>query len=658
MELTHCLTAQRAPSLNKAIRPMRLHFSPGTPRRFIRQLFWVLSLTLAAAVHGTALPAPRTAAAAGQWVHGYAAFGEPKYPRGFDNFDYTNPQAPKGGTLYLRNPDPRTSFDKFNYFTLRGHAPGALALFMLEPLATLAGDETQTMYGLLAQEMRIAPDKSSITFRLHPQARFYNGDPVTTADVLYSFQSQSGKYASPGYQAALGCVERATVLDERTIRFDLRDHTTDALFTVGGLRVFSRKWAVQADGQPKRFDEIVSEYPITSGPYTIAVADSGRRLELKRNPDYWAQNLGVRRGFYNFDRIVYRYYKDAAIAREAFKAGEFDIYKEYGARSWMRQHKGPKWDDGRIKKERFETQIGKGMQSFQLNLRRPLLQDARVRQALSYAYDFDTESNRYGLFKQAHSVYNNSEFAAVGLPGPGELQLLEPFRQVLPPEVFGPAYQGPTTGRDPQRLRRNLLRARALLEQAGWQLAQDGRLRNAQGEPLQLEYLTVGQPGRIANWQDNLEKLGITLTERVVDYALFNQRLQAYDFDVVMIVEGWFTLPDASSIRNGYGSQSADEKGGGNYRGVKSPLVDHLANVMAVATTLEQLRDASRALDRVVMWNHWQVPDLYGTSEMASYWDRFGMPTQRPQYFTIEYPDSDMIAWPISTWWLKPKATQ
>ncbi len=652
----HRLKAHGGSLLSITITPMLYRFTRAMPGLLIFLLLSVLGSVAAPASVALAGAASAITAPSPGWVHAYAAFGAPKYPRDFSHFDYCNPLAPQGGALYLRNPDRRSSFDKFNYFTTKGNAPAGILLFMLEPLATLAGDEALTMYGLLAQEMLIAPDKSSITFRLHPQARFYNGDPVTAADVLYSFESLSGKYASPSYQTAFAGVEHAVVLDERTIRFDLKDRSNDTIFSLGTvLRIFSPKWAPGADGKPRRFDEIVTDYPITSGPYTIAVADSGRRLELKRNPQYWAKNLGVRRGFFNFDRIVYRYYKDQAVGREAFKAGEFDIYKEYGARSWMRQHKGPKWDDGRIKKDLFETAVGQGLQSYQLNLRRPIFQDHRVREALDYTYDFDT-LNRYGLFKRTNSVYNNSEFAADGLPGIGELTLLEPYRKELPAEVFGPAFRAAKTNRDPKLLRRNLLIARGLLEQAGWKLAADGRLRNGKGEPFEIEYLNPGQPGRLTDWQANLEKLGITLKDRVVDFALYRRRLEEYDFDMITIVEGDFTLPDATGAAAGYGSKSADEKGNSNFRGVKSAAVDHIVTAMAAATTLEQLRDASRALDRVVMWNHWQVPDLYAADEKASYWDRFGTPAKRPLYFTIESPNSEMVAWPISTWWLKPGA--
>ncbi len=629
-----------------------------TASAFVGVLALVVACASALAVPAT--PSPAAPPALGPpppqgWVHAHAAFGAPKYPRDFKHFEYANPDAPKGGTLYLRNPDRRSSFDKFNSFTVKGNAPAGVVLLMHEPLAVLAGDEPMTMYGVLAQEMSIAPDKSSITFRLHPQAKFYNGDPVLAADVKYSFESLSGKHAAPTYQTAYAGVTRAVVLDERTIRFELKDRSNDMLFMVGALRIFSRKWAPGPDGQPKRFDEIVTEYPITSGPYTIASADSGRRIEFKRNPDYWAKDLPGRRGFYNFDRIVYRYYKDEAVATEAFKAGEFDIVKVYSARSWNRQHKGPKWDDGRISKQLFEVGTGQGLQSYMINLRRPIFQDIRVREALLYTYDFET-GNRYRLFKRANSVFNNSDFAAEGLPSPEELALLEPFRKELPQAVFGPAFVAPRTDSDPHALRRNLLKARALFEAAGWKLADDGRLRNAKGEPFEFEYLSPSEGARLADWERNLEKLGAKVKVRQVDFALYRRRLEQYDFDMVTIVEGDFTLPAPLDYLTAFGSKSADEPGNNNFRGVKSAAVDHILEAMQRAATIEELRIACRALDRVVMWNHWQVPELYFAAEMASYWNKFGMPATRPKHFTIDSALHETPAWPVVTWWIKDAA--
>ena len=317
-----------------------------------------------AAAASAASPTPQPA----PWAHAYAAYGEPKYPRGYSHFEYLDPAAPKGGTLYLANPDRRTSFDKYNYFTIKGNAPAGVAIFMVETLAFLAADETQTMYGLLAQEMLVAPDKSSITFRLHPAARFSDGTPVTTEDVKYSFDTLTGKFVSPSYNTAYAGVEKAVVLDARTIRFDLKERTSSQIFRLGGLAVFSHTWGRKPDGTYTRFDEVVNEIPLGSGAYTIARADSGRRIEFQRNPAYWARDLPVRRGMYNFDRIVYRYYQDEDISMEAFKAGEYDLLRVYSAPLWTRQLRGPKFDDGRIVKKFIPVGTGQGLQAYQINV--------------------------------------------------------------------------------------------------------------------------------------------------------------------------------------------------------------------------------------------------------------------------------------------------
>ena len=595
------------------------------------------------------------------WLHAYAAFGDPKYPRGFDHFEYMNPAAPKGGTLYLANPDRRTAFDKFNPFTVRGASPAGLEIFMLETLMTNSADEPMTMYGLLAEEMQVAVDKSWVSFRLNPRARFSNGDPVMAQDVKHSYDSLTSQYAAPSYQAGLGeGVKQLVVVDDRTVRFDLTDKSNAAIFRVSGLYVFSRKWGLKPDGSRVRFDELLNDIPLLSGAYTVVSHESGRRIEFKRNLDYWAKDLGVRRGFYNFDRIVYRYYKDEVVSTEAFKAGEYDIVKVYAARIWARQHVGPKWDDGRIVKTAFEAGNGEGLQAYEFNLRRPIFSDIRVRHAINLSYDFET-NNRYRRLKRSNSVFSNSEFAAEGLPSPGELKLLEPFRAELPKEVFGPPYVAPRNDTDANALRRNLLKARALLEEAGWKLAPDGVLRNAKGEPFVFEYLSpTGQDTdpRMNPWRRNLAKLGIQLPDRKVDYALFNRRLTEFDFDMVTIVEPAFTLPEVANYVDLYGSKAADTKGSGNFRGVKSKAADHVLEAMSAATTMDEFRDACRALDRIVMWSFWQVPELYSPYEDTSYWNKFGMPAVRPKYFQIDNSPTitPLLAWPLVGWWLKDPA--
>ena len=610
----------------------------------------------AAATAPASASAPAAAAApgTGTWSHAYASYGAtPRYPRGFTHFEYVNPDAPKGGTLQLQNPDRRSSFDKFNPYTIKGQSPAGLTTLMLESLAIRSGDEPGTIYGMVAEEMQVAPDKSAVTFRIHPKARFTNGDPVTAQDMKVVFETLTGKGVAPGVRVKLSGIERATVLDDRTIRFDLKDRTDDAIFSAAGLPVFSRKWVQNKDGSPKKFDEIVNEYPITTGPYTIGAVDAPRRIEFVRDPNYWARDLGVAKGQNNFDRIVYRYYQDNAIAMEAFKAGEFDFLMEYSARRWARLHQGAKWRDGRIVKEEFPNGFGMGFQSYVLNTRRPVLSDWRVRKAINLAFDFEA-INVYRQYKRTYSVFSNTDFAAKGMPGPGELALLEPFRHELPPEVFGPAWVPPRTDTAPNALRENLKQARKLLEEAGWKVGADGIARNAKGEPLEFEFLETGDaPGRAeAVFERNLAKVGIRLKHRLVDFSLFRKRMETFDFDMVMIKIGDFTLPEPAELKSQYGSANADVQGADNYRGVKSRAIDHVLEAMEKAQTMQELTDASRALDRLLIFGYYQVPDLYGGTNRVSRWDKFGIPKVIPKYYTIATP-SDWSQWAITGWWMK-----
>ena len=614
-----------------------------------RSLLLALALVwaLCAGVAWAAVPAVAPIQT-GRWEHAISAYGAPKYPAQFRNFDYVNPDAPKGGTLNLRNPDRRSSFDKFNPFTTRGSAPAGVAIFMFEPLAILSMDEPLAMYGVLAEQIFVAPDLSSVSFRLHPKARFNDGAPVTPQDVVYSLERVKSKEASPATQIAYADLARAVVVDPRTVRIELKTHTMDAVFAAGSLNVFSQRW-----GAGKKFDEVVLDPPIATGPYLIDKYELPSRIEFKRNPDYWGRDNPTRRGHFNFDRIRYRMYNDEAVAREAFKAGEFDIFKEYRASAWVRLHQGPKWRDGRIVKKAFQTGTGQGLQSMQLNQRRPLFQDIRVREALLLAWDFD-RYNQYRTFHHSYSVFNNSEFAAVGAPSGAELELLEPFRSELPARVFGPAFVPPDNLTGANALRQHLRQARDLLAQAGWKVAADGKLRNDKGEAFEFEYLEPGSPGRMIDFQRNLEKLGIVMKERIVDFALYRRRLEQYDFDLIVIVEGDFTLPSAADLSASYGSKSADEPGNGNFRGIKSRAVDRLIEAIGSASTMEQLRTAARALDRVVMWNFWQIPQVYVSEEQISYWNRFGIPSVQARYFVADsYPSSSSAPWPLWTWWNK-----
>ncbi|MFO1302447.1 MAG: extracellular solute-binding protein [Burkholderiales bacterium] len=590
----------------------------------------------------------------GAWTHAFVAFGGvPKYPRGFKNFEWVNPDAPKGGTLYLGNPDRRTSFDKFNPYTLKGSPPTGVVIHMFEGLAVRPADEPATVYGLVAEEMLVPPDRSSISFRIHPKARFNNGDPVLAADVKHSFDMLMSKGAAPAIRAALEGVDKVTVIDERTVRVDLKDRTDDMIFTVATSPVFSRKWGAGPDGKPKPFDQVIDEYPITTGPYLIEATDSGRGITLKRQKDYWAQDLGVRKGMFNFDRVVYRLYKDRAVSMEAFKAGEFDIIQEFVASQYVRGHQGAKWRDGRIVKKVFEHGMGQGHQAYILNLRRPIFQDRRVREALDYTYDFE-KINLYNMRVRAPSLFSNSDFQAKGLPSPGELAILEPFRDKLPPEVFGMPYVPPRTDTSPNALRDNLKKARSLLEQAGWKMDDEGVLRNAKGEPFEMEYLETqgGQQFRNVIWARNLAKVGIKFKVRQVDFALFRKRLEAFDFDLVTIRTPDFALPSASDYTELFASKKADVQGSGNLRGVKDPAIDAALKAMEEAKSYDELRDAARALDRIVMHQHYQVPQLYSAGYLTSYWNKFGIPKTMPKYYTTD-ESGEWPTWAVTTWWLK-----
>ena len=600
-----------------------------------------------------AQPAPPAPASAdvftGRWVHAFASYGGPKYSSGFKNFDYVNPDAPKGGTLKLKNPDRRSSFDKFNPWTTRGNAPAGVLIWMVEGLAHLSQDEPLTMYGLIAEAIYVEPDFSAVSFRINALARFGNGDAVTADDVLSSFTILSGKGAAPTYQTLVEGIARVVVLDSRTVRFEMKEKSREQMFVAGTMPILSRKW-----GAGKKLDEIITDFPITSGPYVIDKVDMPRRIEFKLNPAYWGKALAVRRGHFNFERVVYRMYADDAVAREAFKAGEFDMIKEYRARAWVRQHKGVKWDDRRISKVTMSTGYGYSMQAYNINLRRPLFQDIRVREALGLTYDFET-SNKTKVFKRINSAFNNSDFAAVGSPSAAELLLLEPFRAELPPRVFGPAFVAPRTDDVPGGLRRNLLKARELLEQAGWKLDDKGVLRNAKGTAFEFEYMQP-QASSINDWQRNLEKLGIKLTDRLVDFALYTRRIKQYDYDMVTIAEGTFTLPKPSELAALYGSKSFAEEGNSNYRGVKSKAADALIDALSRANTMAELRDAARAFDRVVTWSFWQIPDLYAGVENVSHWDRFGKPKVMAAYFRADTLITGFIEhgpWPLWTWWDK-----
>ena len=586
-------------------------------------------------------------------AHGYALWGDLKYPPGFDHFDYVNPAAPKGGEIRMVSGLRNSNFDKYNPFTMKGSAPAYLGDLLFDTLLTGSLDEAGAAYGLLAEDVAVAPDRLSATFRLRPEARFHNGDAVTAQDVKHSFDTLMGPYTSPAYKTLLVDVAGVDVLDARTVRYRFKRPNRELPLTVGGLPVFSHKW-----GQGKPFDQVVMDEPIGSGPYRIGPVKFGKDITYVRDPNYWARDLNVKRGTDNFDRVLIKIYKDNTARLEALKAGEFDLMAFYSAGDWARRVNGPRFKSGELVKGEFRHKLPTGFQSYVLNSRRPFLSDVRVREALGLAIDYEWMNRQmfYNAYTRVKGIFGNTDCAATGTPDAAQLALMEPFRAQIPPAAFGPAYEPPRTDRphDPKLgcLRENLRRAQQLLVQAGWTV-QDGELRNAQGQPMVLEYLDSNEGGArvVTPWMRNLDKLGIRLVYRPVDFALYQQRLQKFDFDITTIAyQG--TLNPGQEYADLFGSKAADTEDSGNLAGVKSPAVDSLISHMVGANTRPEFLAACRALERVVSHSHYLLPQWYSPVHRLAYkaW-RLQKPDVVPPYFRGE-------TWAMETWWARqpPKA--
>ncbi|GAA4420031.1 extracellular solute-binding protein [Acidovorax lacteus] len=583
-------------------------------------------------------------------AHAYALWGTPRYAAGFAHFDYVNPQAPKGGELRLVSNLRTSTFDKYNPFTIKGSAPAYLSQLMFDSLLIGALDETATGYGLLAEDVQVAPDGLSATFRLRPEARFHHGKPVLAQDVKHSFDTLMGPHTSPAYKTLLAEVAGVDVLDDRTVRYRFKTPNRELPLTVGGLPVFSRDWGVE-NGKAKPFDQVVTDIPLGSGPYRIGPVRFGKDITYERDPNYWARDLNVRRGTANFDRIVVKIYKDNTARLEALKAGEFDLMRFFSAGDWARRVTGRKFDSGELVKGEFRHQLPSGFQSYVLNTRRPLLQDVRVREALGLALDYEWMNRQlfYGAYQRVNGLFGNTACETSGTPSAAELALMEPWRKHIPAAAFGPMTVPPRTDGD-SSLRANLRRAQALLKDAGWEV-QDGVLRNARGEPFVLEYMDSNEGGirTISPWARNLEKLGITLRFRSVDFALYQQRLQKFDFDVTSLAfQG--THNPGQEFADMFGSQAADTEDSGNFAGVKNPAVDAMIRAMTGARSEQELLPACHALERIIAHSHYLVPQWTASTHRMAYntW-RLARPEKMPPYASGE-------GWAIDTWWARSPA--
>jgi microcin C transport system substrate-binding protein len=587
--------------------------------------------------------------AAPAWgAHGYALWDDLKYPADFTAFDYVNVNAPKGGELRLVSNVRYSTFDKYNPFTIKGAPPAYLAALLFDSLLTGSMDETASGYGLLAEDVAVAPDRLSVTFRLRPQARFHDGTPVEAADVEHSYKTLIGPYASPSYKTLLEEVQDAQVLDARTIRYRFKKPNRELPLVVGALPVFSRRWGME-NGKPKRFDEVVMDIPIGSGPYKIGPVRFGKDITYVRDPNYWARDLAIKRGAHNFERITVKIYKDNTARLEALKAGEFDLMSFYSAGDWARRVNGKRFDTGELVKNAFAHKQPSGFQSYVLNSRRPFLSDPRVREALGLALDYEWMNRQlfYGGYPRVRDLFGNTDCAAEGLPSQEELALLERWRGKIPDATFGPMVEPPTTEGPGQSLRNNLRRAQQLLAQAGWTY-RDGALRNAKGEAMELEYLDSREGGvrTVSPWVRNLEKLGITLKFSSVDFALYQQRLDKFEFDITTINFPGTHNP-GQQLADIFGSKAAETESSGNYMGVSNPAVDALVGDIVGARTKAELLPACRALDRVIMHSHYLIPQWTLMSHRLAYnaW-RLAFKPPMPPYAGAE-------DWAMSTWWAR-----
>lgn len=580
--------------------------------------------------------------------HGLSIFGDLKYPASFKHFDYVDPDAPKGGEMRLWALD---SFDSVNPFILKGVAAEGLAYngiaaeraFVYEGLLEQAMDEPDSYYGLIAESVDLAADRSNVIFILRKEARFHDGTPLTAEDVIYTFNRlvQSGH---PRYRLLYKDVALVEARGLHQVIFRFKPNAPrDLALRIGAMPILSK-----ADLKKRDFSKPSLEPILGSGPYRIDKIDPGRSITYRHVPDYWAADLPVNRGRHNFDRLRHDYYRDRDVALEAFFSGEYDFRGEPGPKNWATAYDNrPAVNKGLIQRETLKDHTPSGVQGFFLNTRREKFSDRRVRLALSYAYDFEWSNKAlfYGLFKRMRSMFENSEMAATGLPSADEIALLEPYRKQLPAEVFTTEFK-PLTTDGSGNARDNLKAAQALLIDAGYTI-RNGKLVHAKtGEPLQIEFLLFeGVFQRVvAPYLRNLERLGIEASVRLVDNASFQNRMENFDFDIIIrrFVQ---PLTPGSEQRNFWGTAGANVPGSLNFAGIKNPAVDALLDRIETAPDRKKLITAAHALDRILTWNAYVIPHFYSGNYRISYWNKFGRPMTMPLY-DLGSPD---------TWWFDPK---
>lgn len=582
------------------------------------------------------ITAAESAALAGERRHGLSTFGELKYPANFTQFDYVSPNAPKGGRLSMIGTAGVTTFDSFNMFIRKGDAAQGLS-YIYDSLMVRAFDEADAVYGLVAKEAELHDDGKGVTFYLRDEARFADGSRVKASDVVFTITTLKTK-GQPFYRVSLKDVETVEAVDDLTVRFRFKgEQTRDLPQRVAELPIL-----------PAAFYETISfekgflTKPLGSGPYEVKDFKPGVYVTYARREDYWAKDLPVNKGRFNFGELRYEYFKDRGAEFEALKAGAFDLREEFTSKDWATKYDFDAVKTGRVIVDTLPDMNPSGTQGFFINTRRKKLQDARVREAIGLAFDFEwTNKNLfYGLYTRTGSYFENSPMKAEGLPSAAELELLTSFKDQLPAAVFKDAVLPPKSNGSGQD-RRLLRRARKLLDEAGWPLKNRVRT-NAAGEVLKLEFLTFSPSFSriILPMIRNLKTIGIQATLRQVDPAQYQERLKSFDFD---LTTSRFTmrLTPGVELRNFFASSSAEAQGSFNLAGIKNPVVDALIARISQAKSREELTTATKALDRVLRASHYWVPHWYKSAHNIAYWNKFSAPKIKSKY------DRGVI----ETWW-------
>jgi microcin C transport system substrate-binding protein len=581
--------------------------------------------------------------------YGLSSFGDLKYPAEFDHFDYVDAKAPKGGMLSHTGYSATETFDSFNPYIIKGTAPEGLALtssdgggsLIFDSLMTAAADEPSSVYGLVAYEAEYPPDRSWVIFRMRPEARFHDGSPITADDVKFTLDVLKDK-GDPRMIVPLLDVEKIEVLGTHEVKISFKDNvaTRDLPMVIATFPIFSKAYYSAHDFAVSGFDK-----PLSSGPYEIGDYRAGSWIEYDRVKDYWARDLPVNRGRWNFDVIRYEFYRDPVVQLEAFKAREFLLNVEQSSKSWALDYNFPAIKDGRVIKREIPDRSPVSAQGFYINTRRSKFADVRVRKALDLAFDFEWARKNlfYGQYVRTTSFFMGTDMEAKGPPSAAELALLEPFRDQLSPEVLGEPYTPPVTDGS-GNIRDNLRQAFALLQDAGWHIV-DGKLVNANGEPFTIEFIDFSDSFfRITSpYFKNLEVLGIVGANRLVDASQYEQRQKEFDFDIITS-----NLPNAPTpgieLRDRFGSKYADSVAGWNLSGIRDPVVDALVEDVIAAKTRDEMAVAGRALDRVLRAGHYWVPNWHVASYRTAYWDVYAYPPITPQFQRGV----------LDTWWSKP----